>query len=142
MFAIFKIHTRMEVMSKSMRNIQTKEQKLQVLQKKCKTIEDKLKELRQQNKALEKRSQDETGAIEDLQTSIAKQNETINTLEQSTTEHKNLKQPLDSFLDYLGKMKARMEDEKSRLPGSILLGAATSGYCGNLNVHDRNSLIW
>ncbi len=140
-FSILKIHSRMEVMSKSMRNIQTKEQKLQVLQKKCKSIEERLKELRQQNKALEKRSQDETSTIEDLQTSIARQNETINTLEQSTTEHKNLKQPLEAFLDYLGKMKARMLDEKKRLPGSILLGAATSGYCGSLDIDHRASLI-
>ena len=54
-------------MSKSTKNIVTKEQKLQTLQKKCKSIEEKLKNLRQQIKNLEKRLQDEIITIEELQ---------------------------------------------------------------------------
>ena len=56
-----------EQMSKSTKNIVTKEQKLQTLQKKCKSIEEKLKNLRQQIKNLEKRLQDEITTIEELQ---------------------------------------------------------------------------
>jgi hypothetical protein len=141
LFSILRIHSRIEIMSKSTKNIQTKEQKLQTLQKKCKSIEDKLKNLRQQNKSLEKRLQDEMVHIEEHQANIALQNETINSLEHSTTEHKNLKQPLDAFLDLLGKMKARMLDEKVRLPGSTLLAAASCGYCGCLSLNHRNDLI-
>ena len=139
--AIMRIHTRMETMSKSTKNIQTKEQKLQTLQKKCKSIEDKLKDLRQQNKNLEKRLMDEQTQIEELQASIASQNEIINSLEHSTTEHKNLKQPLQAFLDYLGKMKVKMIDEKDRLPGSIVLAAAACGYCGAIPTAERIGMI-
>ena len=139
--SILKIHQRMETMSKYTKNIVTKEQKLQTLQKKCKSIEEKLKVLRQQNKALEKRLQDEMLCIEELATSQQAENEKINTLEHSTTEHKNLKQPLSALLDLVEKMKVKMLDQKERLPGSICLAAAVCGYCGGLESSDRLSLI-
>lgn len=139
--AIIRIHNRMANMSKSTKNVTTKEQKLQMLQKKCKSIEEKLKNFRQQIKALEKRLQDEMNQIEQLQANIALQNENINTLEHSTTEYKNLKQPLSALLDLLDKMKMKMIDEKEGLPGSIILAAAACGYCGILNGKDRDRLI-
>jgi hypothetical protein len=46
---------RMEVMSKSLKNTQVKEQKLGLLQKKCQSIEDKLQDLRRQKKDLQTR---------------------------------------------------------------------------------------
>ena len=119
--AIIRIHSRMETMSKSTKNITAKEQKLTTLQKKCKSIEEKLKDFRQNIKLLEKRLQDEIKQTEELQANIASQNENINTLEHSTTEHKNLKQPLEAFLDLLQKMKGKMSVEKDCLPGNTLI---------------------
>ena len=139
--AIIRIHTRMENMSKSTKNVNSKEQKLQMLQKKCKSIEEKLKNLRQQIKTLQKRLHDEQTQIEDLQSNIQAQNENINTLEHSTTEHKNLKQPLQALLDLLEKMKTKMNSEKDCLPGSIILAAAACGYCGTLSGKQRIQLI-
>ena len=131
----------MENMSKSTKNVNTKEQKLQMLQKKCKSIEEKLKNFRQEIKSLEKRLEEESKQIEDLQANIAAQNENINTLEHSTTEHKNLKQPLEGLLDLLEKMKMKMIGEKEGLPGSIILAAAACGYCGTLDGKQRVQLI-
>ena len=139
--SILKIHQRMEAMSKSTKNIVTKEQKLQMLQKKCKSIEEKLKNLRQQTKNLEKRRDDEMANIEELAANQQAENEKINTLEHSTTEHKNLKQPLSALLDLLEKMRVKMLDQKERLPGSICLAAAVCGYCGGLGSLERVNLI-
>ena len=72
---------------------------------------------------------------------IAAQNENINALEHSTTEHKNLKQPLEALLDLLEKMKRKMIGEKEGLPGSIILAAAACGYCGTLDGKQRVQLI-
>ena len=77
----------------------------------------KILNFRQNIKLLEKRLQDEIKQTEELQANIASQNENINTLEHSTTEHKNLKQPLEAFLDLLQKMKGKMSVEKDCLPG-------------------------
>ena len=136
-----RIHTRMENMSKSTKNVNSKEQKLQTLQKKCKSIEEKLKNFRQEIKSLEKRLEEEAMQIEELQANIAAQNENINALEHSTTEHKNLKQPLQALLDLLEKMKMKMIGEKEGLPGSIILAAAACGYCGTLDGKQRVHLI-
>jgi hypothetical protein len=45
----------MEIMAKSLKNTQVKEQKLGMLQKKCQSIEDKLQDLRRQKKDLQTR---------------------------------------------------------------------------------------
>ena len=76
-----------------------------------------------------------------LQANQQAENEKINTLEHSTTEHKNLKQPLQALLDLLEKMKIKMLDQKERLPGSICLAAAVCGYCGCLGTTERLALI-
>ena len=77
----------------------------------------------------------------ELQTQIQKQNEAINNLEHSATEHKNLKEPLDAFLEFLHQMEDLMTEENRCLPGSILLGAAFCGFCGNLTSGEREGLI-
>ena len=77
----------------------------------------------------------------ELQTQIQKQNEAINNLEHSATEHKNLKEPLDAFLEFLHQMEDLMTEENRCLPGSILLGAAFCGFCGNLTSEEREGLI-
>ena len=75
------------------------------------------------------------------QPQIQQQNEAINSLEHSATEHKNLKEPLEAFLNFLQKMEELMTDEKQCLPGSILLGAAFCGFSGNLTSDERKKLI-
>jgi hypothetical protein len=55
MFFKYSTFTRMEIMSKSLKNTQVKEQKLGMLQKKCQSIEDKLQDLRRQKKDLQTR---------------------------------------------------------------------------------------
>lgn len=141
LISILKLQDKMKSMSKSMKHITVKENKLQTLQKKCANIEEKLKEHRLKRRNLQGLLKQQEETMEELQTQIQKQNEAINSLEHSATEHKNLKEPLDAFLNFLHKMEDLMTDENRCLPGSILLGAAFCGYSGNLTSEEREALI-
>ena len=124
-----------------MKHITVKENKLQTLQKKCANIEERLKEHRLKRRNLQSLLKEQEENMEALQAQLQKQNESINSLEHSATEHKNLKEPLDAFLNFLHKMEDLMTDENRCLPGSILLGAAFCGYSGNLTSGERGELI-
>jgi len=82
----------------------------------------------------------EQTTIEELQSNIGLQNEAINALEQVknqtsfffnsskimsffkvTSEHKNLKDPLTSFMEFLEQMNVLMNEEKSKLPVCLKL---------------------
>ena len=131
----------MKSMSKSMKTISVKENKLQTLQKKCANIEERLKDHRLKRRNLQGLLKQQEITMGELQAQIHQQNEAINSLEHSATEHKNLKEPLEAFLNFLQKMEDLMTDEKRCLPGSILLGAAFCGFCGNLTSDEREKLI-
>ena len=45
-------------------------------------------------------------------------------MEHNSTEHKNLKEPLEALVNFVEKMDSMLREEKACLPGSILLGAA------------------
>ena len=141
LITLLKLQDKMKSMSKSMKTISVKENKLQTLQKKCANIEERLKEHRLKRRNLQGLIKQQEESMEELQTQIHKQNEAINNLEHSATEHKNLKEPLDAFLNFLQKMEDLMTDENRCLPGSILLGAAFCGYSGNLTSDEREKLI-
>ena len=123
-----------------MKHITVKENKLQTLQKKCSNIEERLKEHRLKRRNLQAQFVEQEENMEELQTQIQKQNEAINSLEHSATEHKNLKEPLNAFLTFLHQMEDMMKEENRCLPGSVLLGSAFCGYCGNLSSAERMEL--
>ena len=141
LISILKLQDKMKSMSRSMKTITGKENKLQALQKKCANIEERLKEHRLKRRNLQGLLKQQEESMEELQSKIQKQNESINSFEHSATEHKNLKEPLDAFLKFLQRMEDLMTDENRCLPGSVLLGAAFCGYSGNLTSEEREKLI-